>query len=211
MIWLVGNRGMLGTELDGMLGQSGFEYPASDRDFDITDYDALNWFVKDNIVTWIVNCAAYTDVDKVEDEPNIANAVNAEGPRNLARIARERNVQFIHLSTDYVFDGKKGMEYLETDATNPPGVYGKSKLNGGEYIRDLISEYYIIRGAWLFGMHGGNFVYTMMQLFNEGDLVNVVSDQFGSPTYCYDLAEVIIKIIQDDEKSMAYIILPARV
>jgi dTDP-4-dehydrorhamnose reductase len=200
MVWLVGNRGMLGTEIEAILVKRGFEYLASDREVDITDFKALNDFIEDKSIDWIVNCAAYTDVDKAEDDPDTAYAVNAQGPQNLAKIAGERRIKFIHLSTDYVFDGNKREEYLETDEPNPLSVYGKGKLKGEEYIRGLISEYYIIRVAWLFGKHGENFVYTMLQLFNDRDLVRVVSDQFGSPTYCYDLAELIVKIIQDDEK-----------
>jgi dTDP-4-dehydrorhamnose reductase len=198
MIWLVGNRGMLGTEVHRRLRADKLEHVATDLDVDITDRQALSAFSDPLALSWIVNCSAYTAVDRAEDEPEKAFRINAEGVRNLAGAARQKNASLLHISTDYVFDGRKEGAYLETDTPNPSGIYGRSKLQGELYIRENIDSHVILRTAWLYGPAGGNFVRTMLRLFQERDEVKVVADQWGSPTLAGDLADAILRIITRD-------------
>jgi dTDP-4-dehydrorhamnose reductase len=195
IIWLVGNRGMLGTEVHRRLQAYKLEHVATDLDVDITDRQALIEFSGPLALSWIVNCSAYTAVDRAEDEPEQAFRINAEGVRNLALAARLKKARLLHISTDYVFDGRKEGAYLETDTPNPSGIYGRSKLQGELYIRENIDIHVILRTAWLYGPVGNNFVRTMLRLFQERDEVRVVTDQWGSPTLAGDLADVILQII----------------
>jgi len=169
---------------------------ASDLDVDITDKKALSKFSDSLALSWIVNCSAYTAVDRAEDETERAFRINADGPRNLALLACEKGARFLHISTDYVFDVRKKEAYLETDLPNPVGIYGRSKLQGERYIVEQIDKHVILRTAWLYGPHGNNFVQTMLRLFQERKEVGVVSDQWGSPTLAGDLADVIVDIIK---------------
>ena len=196
MIWLIGNKGMLGTEVEALLKEKEWAYIASDQEIDITNLDELRIFSAVKPISWIINCAAYTSVDKAEDEPDLAFKINATGPRNIAEIAKNKGAKLIHISTDYVFDGTKAGPYLETDTPNPLGVYGKSKYRGEVNITETLKEYFIVRTSWLYGQHGNNFVYTMLRLFKERDEVRVVGDQFGSPTYAPDLAAAILDMVR---------------
>jgi dTDP-4-dehydrorhamnose reductase len=198
MIWLVGNRGMLGTEVHRRLQAQKLEHVATDLDVDIADRQALSEFSGPLALTWIVNCSAYTAVDRAEDEPEQAFRINAEGVRNLARVAHQKKSRLLHISTDYVFDGRKEGTYLETDTPNPLGIYGRSKLQGELYIRENIDSHVILRTAWLYGPDGNNFFRTMLRLFQERDEVRVVADQWGSPTLAGDLADAILQIITLD-------------
>lgn len=198
MIWLVGNKGMLGADVEAILKEKSLEYIATDMDLDITDENAVKDFTKDKAVNWIINCAAYTAVDNAEDDKDLAFKVNADAVKNLANVAKEKNAKIIHISTDYVFSGDKDGEYLEDDNTNPQSVYGDSKLKGENNIAELTDQFFILRTAWLYGVNGKNFVYTMINLFKSRDELKVVNDQFGSPTFSNDLAEALIKIIEDD-------------
>jgi dTDP-4-dehydrorhamnose reductase len=198
MIWLVGNRGMLGSEVHRRLQACKLEHVATDLEMDIRDSQALKEFSGPLALTWIVNCSAYTAVDRSEDEPEQAFRINAEGVRNLALAARLKKARLLHISTDYVFDGRKEGAYLETDTPNPTGIYGRSKLQGEQYIRENIDSHVILRTAWLYGPVGNNFVRTMLRLFQERDKVMVVADQWGSPTLAGDLADVIVQIITRD-------------
>ena len=193
MIWLIGNKGMLGSEVELLL--KGRSYTASDKEIDITNIDVLKNFVKDKNIEWIINCSSYTAVDKAEEEIEQAFAINSMGVFNLAEIAYRNGIKLIHISTDYVFDGEIETKYHENSTPNPINVYGDSKLEGEKNIRRILTEFYIIRTAWLYGKNGNNFVNTMLRLFKEKDSINVVNDQFGSPTYTKDLAGVIIDII----------------
>ena len=198
MIWLVGNRGMLGAEVNRLLQAYKLEHVATDLDVDITDRRALNKFSDPLTFSWIVNCSAYTAVDRAEEEPEKAFQINAEGVLNLALTARLKKTRLLHISTDYVFDGRKEGAYLETDTPNPSGIYGRSKLQGEIYIRENIDNHVILRTAWLYGSYGNNFVRTMLRLFHERDEVGVVVDQWGSPTLAGDLAEAILQIITQE-------------
>ena len=171
-------------------------------ELDITNIDSVRKFIKENKPQYIINCAAYTAVDKAEEQLEIAKKVNAEGPKNLAIVANEEDATLIHISTDYVFGGEKSVEedYSEEEEKHPDTVYGITKLEGEQYITDSCSKYYIFRTAWLYG-DGNNFVRTMLNLGKEKDELNVVSDQHGSPTYAVDLASIIHQAI---EKGIPY-------
>ena len=196
MIWLIGNRGMLGSDVEDLLHKSSKSCIVSDIEVDITDYQALDGFAGDRKIDWVINCAAYTAVDRAEDEPEKAFTINAMGPENIARFVESRKAKLIHISTDYVFDGGKEGPYREEDLTNPLGVYGKSKLEGENNIQTLTDRYFIIRTAWLYGKKGNNFVHTMLRLLHERNEVRVVADQWGSPTYSKDLARVLLRIVE---------------
>jgi len=202
MIWLIGNKGMLGSDIEKLLKVQKMAYWASDREVNITDYKALDKYVKDKEISWIINCAGYTRVDKAEEEIEETFSLNRDAVRNLAIFSKNKRIKLIHISTDYVFSGNKESShaYKEDSQTNPISIYGMSKLAGEKEIKSLLVEYYIIRTAWLYGKQGNNFVLTMLKLFKERDVIKVVDDQWGSPTYTVDLAEIIVKIIEDDSK-----------
>lgn len=199
MIWLIGNGGMLGKELAALFASNGTQFVGTDREVDITDPESLDSFIagqtKSNEIDWIVNCAAYTAVDKAEDDAALCAKLNADGPANIARVASRIGAKMIHISTDYVFDGKGTRPYTENDATNPIGVYGRTKRDGELATLALCRELYIVRTSWLYGIHGNNFVKTMLRLMNERDTVSVVNDQRGSPTWAYDLGAAILSIL----------------
>jgi len=195
VIWLIGNKGMLGTELSLLLEESGVSFIGTDKEIDITDQAALIGFAEKQPFTWIINCAAYTAVDKAEDDEENCRLLNTVGPGNIANAARETGARVIHISTDYVFDGKGNSPYTEEDTTGPTGVYGLTKRDGEVKVLEENAESYIVRTAWLYGKYGGNFVRTMLRLMNERDEVKVVNDQRGSPTWARDLASAIITII----------------
>lgn len=199
MIWLIGNNGMLGSEVEFLLKRNSFTYFTSDIEIDITDINCLESYSEGKNLNWIINCAAYTAVDQAENDLEKAFAINATGVYNIALIAKKRQAKLVHISTDYVFDGRKKGAYFEEDKTNPLGIYGKSKLKGEEIIRETIEEYYIIRTAWLYGYYGRNFVTTMLKLFQEKSVIRVVNDQWGSPTYTSDLGKMIIHLITSEK------------
>ena len=188
---------MLGTEVEAQLKKSELAYWATDREVDITDDSALSACMKDKSIDWVINCAAYTAVDQAEDEIEAAYRLNRDGVCNLAALVRQQKARLLHISTDYVFDGKKKppTAYQETDLPHPLSIYGKSKLAGEQAITRHLNGNLIVRTAWLYGLRGHNFVKTMLQLFGERDQVKVVDDQWGSPTYAGDLARALIQII----------------
>jgi len=196
MIWIIGNKGMLGTELSLLLEKSGFSFIGTDREVDITDPAALENFTQTHPISWIINCAAYTAVDKAEDDKENSRLLNTEGPRNIAAQANKIGARLIHLSTDYVFNGRGDKPYKEEDATDPIGVYGLTKRDGEVKLLEENEKSYIIRTAWLYGKHGNNFVHTMLRLMKERESVSVVDDQRGSPTWARDLAETICTFIR---------------
>lgn len=198
MVWVIGCNGMLGTELCRELTEKQISYVATDRNIDITDFSALEAFaaMQKSAVTAIVNCAAYTAVDKAESEPEFAAKLNADGPRNIARLAKKLGVPLVHISTDYVFDGTNTSPYTEDSPLAPLGVYGSTKASGERAVADETDAYYILRTAWLYGFDGKNFVYTMIRAMNSRESVKVVSDQHGTPTFCGTLASVIVQLLQ---------------
>lgn len=166
------------------------------EELDITNFEEVKMQVNKINPDLIVNCAAYTAVDKAEEQPDIAYKVNAIGPKNLAIVAKENEITLVHISTDYVFGGEKSTDiyYTEDDDKNPQSVYGKTKLEGEKFIEQNCSNYYIFRTAWLYG-DGNNFVRTMIKLSENNAEVKVVNDQYGSPTYTADLANIIHQVI----------------
>jgi dTDP-4-dehydrorhamnose reductase len=201
MIWLIGNKGMLGTELSLLLEKTGYSFIGTDCEVDITAPAALEDFIrtqqnKKQSVDWIINCAAYTAVDKAEDEIEICRKLNTTGVGNIASCAKSINAKLIHISTDYVFNGQGNKPYTEEDATDPIGVYGLTKRDGEIKVFEENKNTYIIRTAWLYGKYGNNFVHTMLRLMKERDKVKVVNDQRGTTTWAFDLAEAVIAFIK---------------
>ncbi len=164
-------------------------------DLDITNKQQLESYFSNNELDYCINCAAYTAVDLAEEQSELAYAVNAEGPKNIAMLCLKYNIILIHISTDFVFDGQHRTPYSETDAPNPLSVYGASKLQGERNIQDVMENYFIVRTSWLYSEYGKNFMKTMLKLSETRDQISVVSDQIGSPTYAGDLAEGLIKIV----------------
>lgn len=164
---------------------------------DLIDEGEVENYVVENEITIIVNCAAYTNVDKAENDYEMAKTINANVPQTLARIAKKHNLKsLIHISTDYVFNGQTFFPYNEERMTLPTSVYGKTKAMGEEFIQQSGCKYLIFRTAWLYSEYGNNFVKTMMRLFNEKDELNVVNDQIGTPTYAGNLADLIVNIVE---------------
>lgn len=195
MILVVGANGMLGQDFLKLLdGQGrGVDLP----DIDITDMISVQQVLTALKPHVVINCAAYTDVDGCESNPEQAMQVNAEGVAFLAMITREIGAKLVHISTDYVFDGSKRTPYLEDDLQKPLNIYGESKL-AAELNVDINPDNLLIRTQWLYGMHGKNFVETMLRLGKEKDTIDVVDDQIGSPTWTVDLAKGILALIDKD-------------
>ena len=201
MIWLIGSKGMLGQEIAGLLEENGLDYCGTDRETDITELEALRDFLKDREFSWVINCSAYTAVEKAEEEQKSAYLINETGVLNIGKVAAEKDIPVIHLSTDYVFNGKKDLPLTEEEPTDPVSVYGASKLAGEKALQSQTSRCFIIRTAWLYGRYGNNFVYTMLKLMASRDNLKVVSDQIGSPSWTYDLASLIVEIIRTDSRA----------
>jgi dTDP-4-dehydrorhamnose reductase len=163
---------------------------------DITDINKTIETVKKKNPDVVIHAAAFTDVDGSESQADLAYKVNSLGTRNVAVACKETDSALVYICTDYVFDGTKGSPYYEYDQTNPLSVYGKTKLQGEAYIRDLLNKFYIVRTSWLYGYHGPNFVTTMLKLAQTHDQISVVGDQIGSPTYTVDLSKAIAKLIE---------------
>jgi dTDP-4-dehydrorhamnose reductase len=194
-VLVTGANGQVGRELSSLGLQKGFRILALDRAaLDITDPSLVSKEVSKADVSLVVNAAAYTAVDRAESEPELAFAVNRDGPSYLAAACAEARIPLIHISTDYVFDGCKKGPYIEADPVSPLGVYGKSKAAGEEEVRGRLQEHIILRSAWIYGVHGDNFVKTMLRLGRENESVRVVADQYGCPTYATDIAETILEI-----------------
>ena len=164
-------------------------------ELDITNIQQLVSYFSKNELDYCINCAAYTAVELAEEQSDLAYAVNADGPKNLAEVCKKHQVKLLHISTDFVFDGKKQTPYIESDMPNPLGVYGASKWQGERNIQEIMEDYFIIRTSWLYSQYGNNFMKSMLRLSETRDEISVVSDQIGAPTYAGDLAEVLIKII----------------
>lgn len=201
-ILVTGASGQLGAELQYLSKNEpalckGFSFIFADRKIlDISNKHAIQSLCTKKTVTHIINCAAYTAVDKAESEPEQADLINHLGVKKLAEIAKAHNISLIHISTDYVFDGTSHKPYVETEITSPKSVYGKTKLLGEQALQKINpSNSIIIRTSWVYSSFGNNFVKTMLRLGSERDEINVVADQIGSPTYARDLAKAILQII----------------
>lgn len=200
---------ILVTGANGQLGQSILEqsknykeiecFFVTRNELDITNEKLIKHYFDDKSFDFVVNCAAYTAVDKAEDEQESAYLVNAKATEFLAKITNEKKIPFIHVSTDYVFDGTASQPRIETDQTNPIGVYGQTKLEGENLALKNNPKTIILRTAWVYSRFGNNFVKTMLRLFQEKESISVVADQIGSPTNAIDLADAILEIISTDE------------
>ena len=202
-ILVTGANGQLGKELKQLCGiYNQFEFIFLSReDLPIHNFDLLRNTFKLYDPNYCINCAAYTAVDKAEEEKDLAFIVNGEAVGVLAALCSENNTKFIQISTDYVFDGITKTPYKEESPTSPANVYGASKLKGEEQAFEFNPSSIIIRTSWLYSEFGKNFVKTMLKLLHEKNEINVVNDQFGSPTYAFDLAEILLQIIKRSEQS----------
>ena len=196
-ILVTGSNGQLGSEIKELASEYAYTFFFTDKDeLDITNPHNITEFVEKNNIDIIINCAAYTTVDKAESDETNANKVNHLAVQYLAKIAKEKNIKLIHISTDYVFDGKGHMPYKESDITNPNGVYGRTKLDGeNAMIKINPQNSIIIRTSWVYSSYGTNFVKTMLRLGKEKEQLGVIYDQVGTPTYALDLAKVILEIL----------------
>ena len=199
-ILITGSNGQLGNEMQqAAVRFPDFDYIYTDvAELDICDKSALNAFVKANNVNIIVNCAAYTAVDKAEDDVELCYKINRDAVRNIAEVATENKVKVVHVSTDYVFDGTNYLPYTEDMPVCPATVYGKSKLEGEHALLENCKESVILRTAWLYSSFGNNFVKTMIKLGTERDSLGVIFDQVGTPTYAADLADAILQLLSNE-------------
>jgi len=194
-ILVTGGKGQLGSELSDLApNHPNYNFFFTDRSqLDITNHAAVDAFITKNEIDTVINCAAYTAVDKAESEPDLANAINHLAVANLAQIAKDKKLKLVHISTDYVFDGRSKEPYLETDTPNPQSVYGQTKLDGELTLQRINpANSIIIRTSWVYSKYCNNFVKTMLRIAENRDEISVVADQIGSPTNAADLAEAIL-------------------
>ncbi len=196
-ILVTGANGQVGSELQDLASNYPYNFFFTDREtLDITDKEAIESFYSQSNITHIINCAAYTAVDKAEEDEENADKVNHLAVKYLAEVAKERNISLVHISTDYVFDGKNYKPYTEEDTTDPQGVYGATKLAGEKAMQKLNPKNsIIIRTSWVYSSYGNNFVKTMLRLGKEREELRVIFDQVGTPSYAKDLAQTILDII----------------
>jgi len=199
-ILVTGSNGQLGSELRELSSNYQYNCFFTSRDeLDISNENELKNFIELNNINTIINCAAYTAVDKAEEEKELANDINHLAVKNLAMLSNEFGIKLIHISTDYVFDGDNFKPYREDDITNPNGIYGQTKLDGENAMCDYnLKNSIIIRTSWVYSSFGNNFVKTMLRLGKEKDELGVIFDQIGSPTYARDLAEALLQILNDE-------------
>lgn len=195
-IFLTGSAGQVGQEIE-QLGQiQGFEIIGKSRQaLDITKETAVSTMLQQTKPNFVVNAAAYTAVEKAESESSLAFAVNREGPRHLAKICANLKIPLIHISTDYVFDGRATTSYQETDTANPINIYGRSKWEGEQTIRQQWDQHIILRTSWVFGRYGQNFLKTMLKLAKTHKTLRIIDDIYGCPTEASDIATTILQII----------------
>ena len=198
-VLVTGSNGQLGSDIKELSIDYKYNFYFTDRDtLDISNPHAITEFVNNNNINTIINCAAYTAVDKAESDIENADKINHLAVKYLAQISKEKNIKLIHISTDYVFDGTNHMPYVETDITNPNGVYGQTKLDGEKAMQEINPENsIIIRTSWVYSSYGANFVKTMLRLGKEKEQLGVIFDQVGTPTYAGDLAKAILDIISN--------------
>jgi dTDP-4-dehydrorhamnose reductase len=196
-VLVTGSKGQLGTEIKNQAKDyPGFSFIYTDVDeLDLTDKDAVNRFFSEHPFDFCINCAAYTAVDKAEDDRQLSRLINVTAVDYLATACATAGTFLVHISTDYVFDGKNHKPYTETDATAPQSFYGLTKLEGEEVVKKQMTDALIIRTSWLYSAYGNNFVKTMLRLGNEREMLGVVSDQVGTPTHAGDLAKAILDIL----------------
>ncbi|OUM90026.1 dTDP-4-dehydrorhamnose reductase [Parageobacillus thermoglucosidasius] len=203
---VTGAKGQLGTDLMHLLADRGFEaYGYGREELDITNFSQVKQVIHEINPDVVIHAAAYTKVDLAESEPDKAFLINAYGTRNVAVASEAVGAKLVYISTDYVFDGTANKPYDEFSPTNPLSVYGKSKLAGEQFVRDLHSRFFIVRTSWVFGKHGNNFVKTMLKLAREREELMVVNDQIGCPTYTADLANCLLELIQTEKYGIYHV------
>lgn len=199
-VLVTGAKGQLGTDLMNELAKRGIEGIGVDvQEMDITDAEACRRVIKNSGADAVIHCAAYTAVDAAEDNVELCRRINGEGTRNVAQACKEADVKLMYISTDYVFDGQGTRPWEPDDERHPLNVYGQTKYEGELAVEELSDKYFIVRIAWVFGVAGKNFIKTMLRLGKERGAVSVVDDQVGSPTYTYDLARLLVDMIQTDK------------
>jgi dTDP-4-dehydrorhamnose reductase len=197
-VLITGSSGQLGKAVVEVFFKSGMDvYPIPHSRLDITSRQKVEEIIRAYLPETVINCSAFTDVDLCEKERDRAYMVNAIGPKNLAILSERYNIHLIHISTDYVFDGEKDSPYTEFDSPNPVNIYGKSKLEGEYFVERFSKRYTIVRTSWLYG-DGNNFVRKIVERAKKENIVKVVDDQFGSPTYTYDVARALLSIAKGE-------------
>ncbi|AZQ59695.1 dTDP-4-dehydrorhamnose reductase [Maribacter sp. MJ134] len=201
-ILVTGAKGQLGSSIQELVKGLGlYQFVFTDSEtLDITNEKDISNFFKETNFDYCINCAAYTAVDRAEIETELCYKSNAEAVQILAKTCAKHSCILIHISTDFIFDGKKNEPYIETDQPNPLNVYGLSKLKGENYVKEYLDSYFIVRTSWVYSEYGNNFVKTILKLGEQMERLNVISDQYGSPTYAKDLAEFIIALVHKDSK-----------
>ena len=195
-VLVTGVKGQLGYDVVKELEKREIEAVGVDiEEMDITDADCVNRVIREASPDAVIHCAAYTAVDAAEDNEELCRKVNAEGPRNIAGVCKELDIKMIYISTDYVFDGKGERPWEPEDERHPLNVYGQTKYEGELAVQNTLEKYFIVRIAWVFGVNGKNFIKTMLRLAETHDHLTVVNDQYGSPTYTYDLARLLVDMV----------------
>ena len=198
-VFVTGVKGQLGHDVMNELAKRGLEGIGVDvEEMDITDAEACERVIKAAAPEAVIHCAAYTAVDAAEDNRELCHRVNGEGTKNIARVCSEQDIPMMYISTDYVFNGQGERPWEPDDYREPLNVYGLTKYEGEIAVEQLLKKYFIVRIAWVFGLNGKNFIKTMLRLGKERGAVSVVDDQIGSPTYTYDLARLLVDMIQTD-------------
>ena len=193
---VTGVKGQLGYDVVNELTERGIEAVGVDiEEMDITDAASVDKVIRETAPDAVIHCAAYTAVDAAEENEELCRKVNADGPRNIARVCKALDIKMLQVSTDYVFEGTGERPWEPEDVCRPKSVYGRTKYEGELAVKELLDKYFIVRIAWVFGINGRNFVKVMLNLAKTRDTITVVNDQFGSPTYTYDLAKLLADMI----------------
>ncbi len=199
-VFVTGVRGQLGHDVVKELEKRGIEAVGVDiQEMDITDEESVSRVILGETPDAVIHCAAYTAVDAAEENVDLCRRVNADGPRYIAKVCRDLDIKMIYISTDYVFSGQGERPWEPEDEKAPQSVYGQTKYEGELAVQELLEKYFIVRIAWVFGVNGKNFVRTMLKLSENHDVITVVNDQFGSPTYTYDLARLLVDMVLTDK------------
>lgn len=199
-VLVTGVKGQLGYDVMKVLHERSIDCLGADiEEFDITDFQAAENFIKGYSPDIVVHCSAFTAVDKAEENYDLCYAVNAVGPQNIAKACKELDAKMVYISTDYVFPGTGDTAYEVDSPTSPVSAYGKTKLSGEEVVRAILDKYFIVRISWVFGKNGNNFIKTMLRLAKDHSEINVVCDQIGSPTYTADLAPLLCDMIETEK------------
>lgn len=199
-VFVTGVKGQLGHDVVKELEKRGIEAVGVDiEEMDITDEKSVDRVIREAAPDAVIHCAAYTAVDAAEENEELCRRVNAGGPRHIAKVCRELDIKMIYISTDYVFGGQGTHFWKSDDSCDPQSVYGRTKYEGELAVKELLEKYFIVRIAWVFGINGRNFVKTMLNLAKDHDTIRVVNDQFGSPTYTYDLARLLADMVQTEK------------